>query len=74
MKVNAIIVTEYADDEVVGLHAFSDDEDGIKEAKECFEKVVKENGDNVTDEELKEFVQIGEFEQGTYQAFLKHSN
>lgn len=74
MKVNTVNVIEYADDAVFGIKSFSNDPEGIKEAEECFKEVIREHGDNVTEEEAENYIEDGWFEQGNYQVFLTHSN
>jgi len=73
MKLNTINVIEYVKDAVVGIHSFSNDEAGVEEAEVCFYDVVKENGDNLLDEEIYGFVDEMYFEQGDYQVFLTRS-
>jgi len=74
MKLNTINVTEYTEaNGILGVQSFSIDEQGIKEAEEHFKAIIKENGDNITAEELEGFVEDGIFEQGDYQVFLTHS-
>ena len=74
MKLNTVNVVEYADDAVLGVKSFSGDEAGIKEAEECFKVCIKENGENITDEEMDVCLEDGYFEQGEYQVFLTHSS
>ena len=73
MKLKSINVTELADESVIGVHSFSTDEEGVKEAEECFKAVVKENGVDVTEQEMEEHIEDGYFEQGSYQVFLTWS-
>ena len=74
MKLNTVNVIEYSDDNILGVVSFSDDDDGNKEAEAHFSSVIKENGNEVTDEEIETFIEEGFYEQGDYQAFLTHSN
>lgn len=74
MKLNTINVIEYVNDAVVGIQSFSNDEAGVREAEICFYDVVKENGDNLLDEEIEEFVDEMYFEQSDYQVFLSISD
>jgi len=71
-KLRTVNVIEYADDTVIRVSSFSEDAEGNAEAEAVFKACVKENGDNVTDEELSSFVEDGMYEQGSYQAFLAH--
>lgn len=73
MKLNTINVIEYVNDAVIGIQSFSNDEAGIREAEICFYDVVKENGDNLLDEEIEGFVDEMYFEQSDYQVFLTPS-
>lgn len=73
MKINTINVTEIGDESVLGIRSFSIDEEGIKEAEELFRECVKENGNNLTDEEVEAFIIDRYFEQGNYQVFLTPS-
>lgn len=73
MKVNTVNVIEYKSDAVLGVHSFSDDAEGNKEAEKCYKGIVTENGDNVTEDEMATYLEEGYFEQGSYQAFLTHS-
>ena len=74
MKVNTINVTEMADDAILGITSFSTDEEGKAEAEERFRFCVKENGENVTDEEIEDCIEDGYFEQGNYQVFITWSD
>lgn len=73
MKSNTVNVTEYANDTILGIHSFSDDDEGNKEAEECFKRIIKESGHEVTNEEMEVFLEDGYFEQGNYQVFITHS-
>jgi hypothetical protein len=68
MKLNTVNVTEYADNTVLGITSFSNDEEGIKEAEAHFSALAKEQG--VEDSELDAFIEDGYYEQGDYQLFL----
>lgn len=73
MKLNSVNVVEYVDDSIVGLSAYSDDEEGNKEAEGHFSRCAKENG--ATDKDLKDYaLGDGMYECGTYQVFLTHSS
>jgi hypothetical protein len=72
MKINTINVVEYIEDSVTNVVSFSDDPEGIKEAEECFIKVISENH-NIDEIEKEIFIEDGYFEEGDYQAFLTHS-
>lgn len=74
MKADTVNVIEVVDNSVVALHAFSDNEEGNKEAEAIFVTIVKENGDDVSEAEMEVFLEDGYFEQGSYQTFLVHSN
>jgi len=74
MKLSTVNVIEMADDSIIiGITSFSDNEEGNKEAEALFSSVVKENGDDVTAEEMETFLEDGYFEAGSYQAFISHS-
>ena len=73
MKVDTINVVEYADDSLLGVTSFSNDEAGSIEAEAHFRAVAKENTPEVTDEEMASFVEEGYHEQGDYQLFLTRS-
>ena len=73
MKINTVNIIEYADDDLLGLTSFSEDQKGNQEAEAHFKSVIKEYDSKVTEEELETFVEDGYYEQGTYQAFLYHS-
>lgn len=74
MKVNTINVIEYAEDVILGVHSFSNDDEGRKEAGECFESIIRENGDEITKEEIEDFIEEGMYEQGEFQVFLINSS
>lgn len=81
MKVNTVNVIEYVNDAVLSVRSFMDADDnerirteGNAEAEALFKECVKENGDNVTDEEMEACLEDGYFEQGDYQVFLTHSS
>ena len=71
MKVDTVNVVEYADDDLLGIRSYSDDDEGNHEAEECFRAAAKEHGAH--DNELAVFVEDGYYESGTYQLFLTHS-
>jgi len=73
MKINTVNVIEYANDAILSVDSFSNDEEGIKEAEEHFKAVIKELGDKITDEEAESFIEDGYFEQSEFQVFLTHS-
>jgi hypothetical protein len=74
-KLNAVSVIEYADGSIIGVHSFSDDEEGNKEAEECFKAIVRENCGDMADDELDERVEDGFFDDNfNYQAFITHSS
>jgi len=72
MKVDTVNVIEYADDTILGVTSFSEDDEGNKEAEAHFSKIAKEHG--ATEEDVDSFIEDGYHEQGTYQLFLCHSN
>jgi hypothetical protein len=72
MKVDTVNVIEYADDSILGVTSFTDNEEGNKEAEAIFRQVAKENG--MEDVDAESFVEDGYFEQGTYQVFITHSS
>lgn len=71
MKLNTVNVIEYADNTVLGITSFSNDEEGIKEAEAHFSALAKEQG--VEEGELNAFVEEGYYEQGDYQLFVINS-
>ena len=73
MKIETINVIEYSGDDLLGIHSFSDDDEGNQEAKETFQSIVKEHDSEVTMEDLDAFTEEGYHEQGDYQLFLSHS-
>jgi len=74
MKIATVNVVEIADDSIIGIRSFSDNEEGNKEAETLFVEYVKENGDNISDEEMEVFIEDGYFEQGSYLVVISHSN
>ena len=74
MKIKSINVTEVAEESIIGIHSFSSDDVGVKEAEDCFRNVIQENGDHMSAEEIDECIEDGYFEQGSYQAFLTWSD
>jgi hypothetical protein len=74
MKLNTINVIEYANDDILGVHSFSNNTEGERDAKICLYDIIKENGDNLLDEEIEGFVDEMYFEQGDYQVFLARSS
>ena len=74
MKIATVNVVEIADDSIIGIRSFSDNEEGNKEAETLFVECVKENGDNISDEEMEVFIEDGYFEQGSYLVVISHSN
>ena len=70
-RIKAVNVMEYADDDLLGITTFTDDEEGNKEAEDHFRKCAIENG--CSTEDIDSFIEDGYFEQGTYQIFLSHS-
>ena len=81
MKVDTVNVIEYRGESVENVHSFSDavehpriKAEGNAEAEALFKACIKENGENVTDEEIEACLEDGYFEQGNYQVFLTHSS
>ena len=71
MKIATVNVIEYADDSVIGVTSFANDEAGNKEAEDFFTAVIKENGaEDATDDEIDSYLKDSYFEQGSYQCFL----
>jgi hypothetical protein len=71
MKVDTVNIIEYSDCSVLGVHSFSDDADGNKEAEQCFTTILKEQ--DVSDEDIEVALEEGYHEQGDYQLFITHS-
>lgn len=83
MKLNTVNIIEYANDAVLGVTSFEDTPKGNKEAEKLFTALVLEYEAHaihtssttiLTKKEIKEFIEDGIFEQGTYQVFIAHSN
>lgn len=74
MKLNAVNVIECANDSILSVRSFTDDEDGNKEAEHLYKACVEENGDNVQPSEMETYIEDGYFEQGSYQVFITHSS
>lgn len=70
MKIDAINVTEYANDAVLKVHSFSNDEEGAKEAEECYKAIILEHQKDATEKEMKLCIEDGYFEQAHFQVFL----
>ena len=73
-KVDTVNVIEYADDSVSGVVSFTETPEGNKEAEAWFTKLVKEDDDKATNDEMIVFLDDGWYEAGTYQIFLTHSS
>jgi hypothetical protein len=74
MKIDTINITEYANDAVLGVHSFSNDKDGVKEAEECYKAIILEHQEDATESEMDIYIEDGYFEQSDYQVFLTHSS
>ena len=80
MKLKTVNVVEYTMEEgtILGVHSFTDDETGNKEAEELFRKFAKENLDDVTDEDIEASIENGYIEGdrtvNDYQVFITHSD
>ena len=73
MKLNTINVIEYAGDAVLGVHSFSDNAEGVKEAEERYAAIILEHQGDATESEMDIYFEDGWFEQDDYQVFLTHS-
>ena len=73
-KVNTVNVIEYVDDSILSIRAYTDDEQGNKEAETLFKACVEENGDCILSTEMESILEDGYFEQGNYQVFITHSS
>lgn len=71
MRLKTIYVAEIFDDILVQVCSFSDDEQGQKEAKAMFSKVVKKLG--AKKDEIKASVKKGHYNANGYQVILNHS-
>jgi len=71
--VSTINVIEYANDTVLGVRSFTDNESGNKEAEEVYRSIIKEHDPDSTIHEVEMFLEDGYYEQGDYQVFLAHS-
>ena len=68
-KINTVNVIEMADDDLLSITSFTDDEAGNKEAEARFQICAQENGCDPKES----FIEDGYFEQGNYQLFISHS-
>ena len=73
-KIQTVNIIEYAGDDLIGIHSFSETPEGNQDAEAWFKDVVKENGSSVSDDEMEAFLEDGYYEQGDYQLFLTHSS
>lgn len=73
-KIQTVNIVEYADDDLLGVTSYEDNEEGNKEAEAQFKQCVIENGADMSDEDAESFIEDGYFEQGNYQLFITHSN
>jgi len=73
MKVDTINITEYANDAVLGVHSFSNDEVGVREAEEYYKAIILEHQEDATESEMDVYIEDGYYEQSDYQVFLTHS-
>ena len=74
MKIDTVNVIEYTDDTINGITSYDNTPEGNEEARAHFLAILGELGDNLTDEEVQEYLDDGYWEQGDYQTFLVHSN
>lgn len=73
MRVDTINVVEESEGELLGIRSYSNDKTGRGEAKEMFKAIARENG-ATTDEEIKDALFQGHYEEGTYNLFLLSSS
>lgn len=71
-KIDTVNVIEFADDDLIEINSYEENEEGNKSAEARFRQCATEHG--CQEEDLDSFVEEGYYEQGTYQLFLAHSN
>jgi len=71
--VSTVNIIEYANDAVIEVRSFTDNESGNKEAEEAYHAIIKEHDPDATERDIEMFLEDGYYEQGDYQVFLAHS-
>jgi len=71
--VSTVNIIEYANDAVIGVRSFTDNESGNKEAEEVYHAIINEHDPDATERDIEMFLEDGYYEQGDYQVFLAHS-
>jgi hypothetical protein len=70
-KIQTVNVMEMANDDLLGVTSFIDDQEGNQEAEALFRERAIENG--CEEKDVDSFIEDGYWEEGTYQIFLSHS-
>ena len=71
--VSTVNVIEYANDTVMGIRSFTDNESGNKEAEKVYRSLIIEHDPDAIEHDIEMFLEDGYYEQGDYQVFLTHS-
>jgi hypothetical protein len=71
MKLSTVNVTEYYNGTINGVHAYTDDDAGNREAEAQFISIAK--GFGMSEEDTDDALEEGLYENGDYQVFLTHS-
>jgi hypothetical protein len=75
MRLSTVNVIEYADDAVLSIRSFNDNEKGNKKAEKLFKSIMKERDDDaITEEDIEACIENGYYDEGNYGLFLAHSS
>ena len=75
-KIGTVNVIEIPDKYTMAIHqlaSYNDDEDGNADAEKFFRKLVAENSETISDEDLEIALEDGYWEEGSYYVCIVHS-
>jgi hypothetical protein len=76
MKVQTVNVIEMVDDYFSSIHSFSDDTAGNQQAKALFRDLISERNEmdeEISTEDIDQFIEDGKYESSDYTLLLTHS-